>query len=200
MDAYVLAIITTFIFLLYSSFFHLPLHLHFLMVFFLFTFLYISRGPAFLFVFHLWQYFSVKAVATSSGNHAPAPPYDLCLQHKEWPSFSVDNCPQTKISPACYHLSLFCVKRNWPMFHVVFPEISINLIKIIKSFCRQLEWCWSDWLLYTVNTFSHNFIFFLKKILTTLLIIISIKISPQFQSNFSFHLSSPVIVYRPTTM
>ena len=72
----------------------------------------------------------------------PTPPYDLCLQHKEWRSFSVDNCPQTKFSPAYYHVSLFCVQRNWPMFHpanvVVTPEISIKLNQVHKDFLSSI--------------------------------------------------------------
>ena len=71
-----------------------------------------------------------------------AAPYDLCLQHKEWRSFSVDNCPQTKFSPAYYHVSLFCVQRNWPMFHpasvVVTPEISIKLNEVHKDFLSSI--------------------------------------------------------------
>ena len=72
----------------------------------------------------------------------PTPPYDLCLQYKEWRSFSVDNCPQTKFSPAYYHVSLFGVQRNWPMFHpanvVVTPEISIKLNQVHKDFLSSI--------------------------------------------------------------
>ena len=68
----------------------------------------------------------------------PTPPNDLCWQHKEWRSFSVDNCPQTKFSPAYCQVSLFCLQNKWPMFHpgmvVITPEISIKLNQVHKDF------------------------------------------------------------------
>ena len=48
----------------------------------------------------------------------PTPPYDLCVQHREWRSFvPPGSTPQRKFSPAYYHLHLLCIKANWPMFN-----------------------------------------------------------------------------------
>ncbi len=44
----------------------------------------------------------------------PVPPYDVCIQHKEWRSFSSGGVQQSKFAPTYYHVNEACVKRNWP--------------------------------------------------------------------------------------
>ena len=45
------------------------------------------------------------------------PPYDLCVQHREWRTFSdASGLPQLKFAPAYYHVNLPCIHRNWPFF------------------------------------------------------------------------------------
>ena len=44
------------------------------------------------------------------------PPYDLCVQHREWRSFIVSGAQQSKFSPAYYHVNALCIKKNWPSF------------------------------------------------------------------------------------
>ena len=46
----------------------------------------------------------------------PMPPYDICIQHKEWRSFSSGGVQQSKFAPAYYHVNEACVRRNWPTF------------------------------------------------------------------------------------
>ena len=49
------------------------------------------------------------------------PPYDLCVQHREWRSFTVSGAQQSKFSPAYYHVNALCIKKNWPsFFHNIF--------------------------------------------------------------------------------
>ena len=47
------------------------------------------------------------------------PPYDLCVQHREWRTFTVSGAQQSKFSPAYYHVNALCIKKNWPLF---FPQ------------------------------------------------------------------------------
>ena len=45
------------------------------------------------------------------------PPYDVCVQHREWRSYtSPGGGPQSKFSPAYYHVNMPCFTRNWPHF------------------------------------------------------------------------------------
>jgi len=46
------------------------------------------------------------------------PPFDLCIQHKEWRTFipTPGGESQSKFAPAYYHLNLLYINRNWPMF------------------------------------------------------------------------------------
>ena len=44
------------------------------------------------------------------------PPFDVCVKHTEWRSFSVDGTPKRKLSPAYYHVNCHCIQSNWPLF------------------------------------------------------------------------------------
>lgn len=48
----------------------------------------------------------------------PKPPYDLCVQHREWRSYTPTSGgdQQSKFSPAYYHVNLMCICNKWPMF------------------------------------------------------------------------------------
>ena len=47
----------------------------------------------------------------------PTPPYDICVQHKEWRTFTpTGRTPQSKFAPAYYHVNRPCIVRNWPNF------------------------------------------------------------------------------------
>ena len=56
-------------------------------------------------------------------------PYDMCIQHREWRSFTPSGgLPQSKFSPAYYHVNVLCVQRNWPHFiPAIEPEIRQKL-------------------------------------------------------------------------
>ena len=69
----------------------------------------------------------------------PVPPYDLCIQHREWRSFtSPGGGPQSKFSPSYYHVNLQCIRRNWPLFSprhlIISPEMSSKLTPVHKEF------------------------------------------------------------------
>ena len=69
----------------------------------------------------------------------PVPPYDLCVQHREWRSFtSPGGGPQSKFSPSYYHVNLQCIRRNWPLFSprhlIISPEMSSKLKPVHKEF------------------------------------------------------------------
>ena len=45
------------------------------------------------------------------------PPYDICIQHREWRSFTPSGgTPQSKFSNVYYHVNLLCIKKKWPTF------------------------------------------------------------------------------------
>ena len=67
------------------------------------------------------------------------PPYDLCVQHREWRSFtSPGGGPQSKFLPSYYHVNLQCIRRNWPLFSprhlIISPEMSSKLTPVHKEF------------------------------------------------------------------
>ncbi len=69
----------------------------------------------------------------------PVPPYDLCVQHREWRSYtSPGGGPQSKFSPAYYHVNVLCIRKNWPLFSprdlIVSPEMSFKLLSVHKQF------------------------------------------------------------------
>ena len=68
----------------------------------------------------------------------PTPPYDLCVQHKEWRTFTptAGGDSQSKFSPAYYHLNLPCIHRNWPMFD---PQC-LSVCEDVKSKMTPLHW------------------------------------------------------------
>ncbi len=69
----------------------------------------------------------------------PVPPYDLCVQHREWRLFtSPSGGPQSKFSPAYYHVNVLCITRNWPLFSpmnlTISPEMLSKLMPVHKDF------------------------------------------------------------------
>uniref|UniRef100_A0A1X7TIK4 Uncharacterized protein n=1 Tax=Amphimedon queenslandica TaxID=400682 RepID=A0A1X7TIK4_AMPQE len=73
-----------------------------------------------------------------------APPFDLCVQHKEWRSFTPKGQDEqkSKYSNAYYHLNLSCIRRNWEHFcHqdlVILPEVEQKLTDSHKNFLQQV--------------------------------------------------------------
>lgn len=63
----------------------------------------------------------------------PVPPYDLCIQHKEWRSFSSGEVQQSKFAPAYYHMNKACVRRNWPTFSPEKLYISPDMLSRLNS-------------------------------------------------------------------
>ena len=55
------------------------------------------------------------------------PPYDLCIQHREWRSFSVGGVQQSKFAPAYYHVNTLCIQRKWPSFCPDQVSISVEV-------------------------------------------------------------------------
>ena len=51
-------------------------------------------------------------------NKPSLPPDNLCVQHEEWRQINFPNSPSpsTRFSNAYYHLSLRCIRINWPHF------------------------------------------------------------------------------------
>lgn len=72
----------------------------------------------------------------------PVPPYDLCVQHREWRSFVSGSGPQSKFSPAYYHVNILCIQKNWPHFdpsHLEIPrEVPAKLTDIHIHFLRSI--------------------------------------------------------------
>ena len=69
----------------------------------------------------------------------PLPPYDLCVQHSQWRSYTLPNGdPQSKFSNAYYHVNLPCIRRNWPHFSpadlIISPEMTLKLTPVHKDF------------------------------------------------------------------
>lgn len=72
-----------------------------------------------------------------------APSYDLCVQHREWQTFSSPSGgPQSKFSLAYYHVHLPYITRNWPFFTprdlVISPEIWSKLTTVHQEFLASL--------------------------------------------------------------
>ena len=73
----------------------------------------------------------------------PTPPYDLCVQHREWRSYTPPGGDkQSKFSPAHYHVNLLCIRRNWPTFNQrelsISSEVSSKLTQVHKVFLTSL--------------------------------------------------------------
>ena len=65
------------------------------------------------------------------------PPYDLCVQHREWRSFSVSGTQQSKFSPAYYHLNILCIRRNWPSFSPAQLSITSDVLSRLNPTHRD---------------------------------------------------------------
>lgn len=69
------------------------------------------------------------------------PPYDLCIQHREWRSYTVGGNQQTKFAPAYYHVNTLCVTRKWPAFLPsqvsITPEVFSKLQGLHKQYLMQ---------------------------------------------------------------
>ena len=72
------------------------------------------------------------------------PPHDVCIQHREWRSFtpSGGGAQQSKFAPAYYHVNLPCVRRNWINFQpwelVISPEVSAKLSPVYHNHLASL--------------------------------------------------------------
>ena len=72
------------------------------------------------------------------------PPHDLCIQHREWRSFTPSGgcAQQSKFAPAYYHANLLCVRRNWVDFQpwqlIISPEIAAKLNPMHTSYLASL--------------------------------------------------------------
>ena len=70
----------------------------------------------------------------------PLPPYDLCIQHREWRSFTPSGgTPQSKFSPAYYHVNVVCLQKMWPSF-------SPQDLNIAPEVFQRLGQCLLFWL------------------------------------------------------
>lgn len=74
------------------------------------------------------------------------PPFDLCVQHREWRYFtSPTGSQQSKFSPAYYHVNLPCIHHKWPQFSpsdlVISQEMSLKLTQIHKDFLSAFGCC-----------------------------------------------------------
>ena len=82
-------------------------------------------------LFKLCFIFGNISKCAGCGNNYSKPlvsPYNLCIQHREWRSFTPSGgTQQSRFSPSYYHVNLLCVKRNWPLFKpqdfVITPQI-----------------------------------------------------------------------------
>ena len=66
------------------------------------------------------------------------PPYDLCVRHEEWRTFTVASfSPQSCYGNAYYHVNVACIQCHWPMFQptalVITPEVGIQLHLLHKQ-------------------------------------------------------------------
>ena len=72
----------------------------------------------------------------------PIPPYDLCVQHREWRSFTTAGQSQSKFAPAYYHVNLPCIQKNWPQFCIndlkINEDIAAKLTPIHLEFLNSL--------------------------------------------------------------
>ena len=74
----------------------------------------------------------------------PLPPYDLCIQHSQWRSYTLPNGdPQSKFSNAYYDVNLPFIRRNWPHFSpadlIISPEMSLKLtpVHLLGTSCEH---------------------------------------------------------------
>ena len=98
---------------------------------------------------------SVCAVCLS---HHPKPakaPYDMLVRHPEWRSFTDSGNLKSKFAPTYYHVSLLCIQKNWPVFHVskllIQPDTFQKLNDIHIHFLHTLV-C-SLWFVCTIHHF-----------------------------------------------
>ena len=70
------------------------------------------------------------SVCASYSNHYPKPamaPYNVCIRHTEWQTFTPGGTHKSKFAPAYYHVNFPCLQKNWPSFHpvnlVIQPEV-----------------------------------------------------------------------------
>ena len=73
----------------------------------------------------------------------PTAPYDLCVQHREWRSYTPPGGEkQSKFSPAYYHVNVFCIRRNWPAFNqcelTISSEVASKLTQVHKDYLSSL--------------------------------------------------------------
>lgn len=73
-------------------------------------------------------------------------PYDLCVQHREWRSYTPPGGEkQSKFAPAYYHVNLLCIRRNWPAFNqcelTISTEVAQKLTKVHKDYLVSLGFC-----------------------------------------------------------
>lgn len=85
----------------------------------------------------------------------PIPPYNLCVQHKEWRRFTLaaGRELQSKFAPAYYHLSVICIRKNWPLFEAYEFIISDD----IKSKMTQQHWNFLKSQGFSSNTMTNYF-------------------------------------------
>ena len=69
---------------------------------------------------------------TGCGNRYPKPaipPYDICVQHREWRSFfSPGGAQQSRFAPAYYHVNVSCIQKNWPMFQPHQLTVAVDVL------------------------------------------------------------------------
>ena len=84
---------------------------------------------------------SVCAGCSNRYPKRPTAPYDVCVRHTEWRSFTLDGTPKSKFAPAYYHVNLLCLQKNWSSFHplnlVIQPEIFQKLTDAHIHFLRE---------------------------------------------------------------
>ena len=72
------------------------------------------------------------------------PPFDLCIQHKEWRSFTHKGTDeqQSRFANTYYHVHLLCIQRNWPCFQgsdvVISVEVAQKLTDVHKNFMASI--------------------------------------------------------------
>ena len=73
-------------------------------------------------------------------------PYDLCVQHREWRSYTPPGGEkQSKFAPAYYHVNVLCIRRNWPAFNqcelTISTEVAQRLTNVHKDYLVSLGFC-----------------------------------------------------------
>lgn len=89
------------------------------------------------------------SVRAGYSNHCPKPamaPYNVCIRHTEWQTFTPGGTHKSKFAPAYYHVNLPCLQKNWPSFHAVnlviqpevFQKLSDTYIHFLPVFGHYL--------------------------------------------------------------